>query len=97
YEFPGPHSVARHYGVVTERSKLVYFYEPNMNYWELFDTQKDPHEMKSVYDAPEYAATQKELHVELDRLRKELKVPDPDPEQSAIRPGPGKGKKKAEK
>jgi arylsulfatase A-like enzyme len=92
YEFPGPHSVARHYGVVTERYKLVRFYEPAMNYWELFDLQKDPREMKSVYGAPEYATTQKELHTELDRLRKELKVPDPDPEETAIRPGAGKAK-----
>jgi len=93
YEFPGPHSVARHYGVVTGRYKLVRFYEASMNYWELFDLQKDPREMKSVYGAPDYAATQKELHAELDHLRKELKVPDPDPEETAIRPGAGKAKK----
>jgi arylsulfatase A-like enzyme len=79
YEHPGPHNVARHYGVVTDRFKLVHFYEPDMNYWELFDVQKDPKELKSVFGKPEYAAQQKELDVELARLRKELKVPDPDP------------------
>jgi arylsulfatase A-like enzyme len=79
YERPGPHNVARHYGVVTDRFKLAYFYEPDMNYWELFDLQKDPHEMTSVFGKPEYAAQQKELETELARLRKELKVPDPDP------------------
>lgn len=86
YEFPGPHSVPRHYGVVTARYKLVHFYEPNMNYWELFDLQNDPHELKSVYDQKEYADVQKELVQELARLRKELKVPDPDPPESMIRP-----------
>jgi arylsulfatase A-like enzyme len=79
---PGPHNVARHYGVVTDRFKLVHFYEPNMNYWELFDTQKDPHELTSVFGKPEYAAQQKELEAELARLRKELKVPDPDPPET---------------
>jgi arylsulfatase A-like enzyme len=95
YEYPGPHSVARHYGVVTDRYKLVYFYEPAFNYWELFDLQKDPKELKSVYDDPEYAATRKELAGELARLRKELKVPDPDPAETAIKPRkpPAKEKK----
>lgn len=86
YEYPGPHSVRRHYGVTTDRYKLVYFYEPEMNYWELFDLQKDPKEMRSVYDQPEYASVQKELHTELARLRKKLKVPDPDPKEAGIQP-----------
>jgi arylsulfatase A-like enzyme len=86
YEHPGPHNVYRHYGVVTPRYKLVYFYEPDANYWELFDLQKDPKEMRSVHDQPEYAAVQKELHEELSRLRKDLKVPDPDPKETEIRP-----------
>jgi arylsulfatase A-like enzyme len=98
YEYPGPHDVARHYGVVTDRYKLVHFYESPFNYWELFDLQKDPRELKSVYDAPEYAATQKELATELARLRKELKVPDPDPPETRIKPSrqPPKGKSQPE-
>src|SRR5206468_10887982 len=92
----GPHNVARHYGVVTDRSKLVHFYEPEMNYWELVDLQKDPKEMRSVFGTPEYASVQKELETELARLRKELKVPDPDPPETTPRPGEGqKGKGKA--
>jgi arylsulfatase A-like enzyme len=86
YEFPGPHSVRRHYGVVTDRYKLVCFYEPEMNYWELFDLRKDPAELRSVYGQPEYAKTRKQLEDELARLRKELKVPDPDPPEAAIQP-----------
>jgi arylsulfatase A-like enzyme len=86
YEHPGPHNVYRHYGVVTPRYKLVYFYEPDANYWELFDLQKDPKEMRSVYGQSEYAAVQRELHGELTRLRTELKVPYPDPKETEIRP-----------
>jgi arylsulfatase A-like enzyme len=82
YEFPGAHSVRKHYGVVTDRYKLVYFYEPDMNYWELFDLQTDPLEMKSVYDDAKYAQTRQDLEKELARLRKELKVPEQDPPQS---------------
>lgn len=75
YEFPGPHRVARHYGVVTEQYKLVHFYEPQFDYWELFDLQSDPREVKSVYEVPEYAAIRKQLAGELDRLRQDLEVP----------------------
>jgi hypothetical protein len=99
YEFPGPHSVARHYGVVTERYKLVHFYEPAVNYWELFDLEKDPRELRSVYGQLEYAKTQQELAAELTRLRTELKVTPQDPPESMIpRPGPKvKAKAKASK
>jgi arylsulfatase A-like enzyme len=92
YEYPGPHSVRRHYGVVTNRYKLVRFYEPGVDYWELFDLQSDPKELMSVYGKPEYANVQKDLEMELARLRQELKVPDPDPPETVIRPGKKKAK-----
>jgi arylsulfatase A-like enzyme len=79
YERPGPHNVARHYGVVTDRYKLVHFYEPDMTYGELFDNQKDLRELKSVFNDPTYADVRKEMEAELARLRAELKVPHPDP------------------
>ncbi len=90
YEYPGPHAVARHYGVVTDRYKLVRFYEPGTDYWELFDRKTDPQEMASVYSKPDYAATQKELHAELDKLRRDLAVPNPDPAETMIRSKKGK-------
>ncbi|MBI2950053.1 MAG: sulfatase [Verrucomicrobia bacterium] len=90
YEHPAVHSVARHYGVITERYKLLHFYEPEFDYWELFDLKSDPRELKSVYGAPEYAAAQKELEKELARLRAQLKVSAPDPPETAIRPGRGR-------
>jgi arylsulfatase A-like enzyme len=76
YEFPGPHNVRRHYGVVTDRFKLFHFYERDVDYWTLIDREKDPEELKNVYDAPEYASPRATLHAELNRLRAELKVPD---------------------
>jgi arylsulfatase A-like enzyme len=97
YEYPGPHSVHRHYGVVTDRYKLVHFYGQGVDYWELFDRQTDAKELTSVYGKPEYAAAQKELTDELARLRAELKVPDPDPAETMIVPKKVVPKKKKEK
>ncbi|MEZ6115435.1 MAG: sulfatase [Pirellulaceae bacterium] len=71
YEFPGPHSVRRHYGVRTERYKLIYYYYKDE--WELFDLEKDPHELHSRYADPDYAETVDQLKVELQRLRQQYK------------------------
>lgn len=76
YEYPTPHRVRPHYGVVTERYKLVRFYGVGNDYTELFDLQNDPQELRSVLGQPEYAATTAELEKELARLRKELKAPE---------------------
>jgi arylsulfatase A-like enzyme len=86
YEYPGPHNVRRHYGVVTDRHKLVRFYEPATDYWELFDLQNDPRELTSVYDAADQSETRKQLEAELARLRRELKVPEQDPPEADIGP-----------
>jgi arylsulfatase A-like enzyme len=84
YEYPGPHNVRRHYGVVTDRYKLVHFYEPEVNEWELFDLKTDPSELKSVFGMPDRVPAQNELRRELERLRQSLRVPVPDPPGSLI-------------
>ncbi|QGJ70431.1 Mucin-desulfating sulfatase (N-acetylglucosamine-6-sulfatase) [Planctomycetales bacterium 10988] len=71
YEYPGAHSVRQHYGVRTDRYKLMYF--PNLDEWELYDLEKDPGEMKSVYGDPEYKKITERLKKELDRLQKKYK------------------------
>jgi arylsulfatase A-like enzyme len=71
YEFPQPHHVHPHYGVRTQKYKLIYFY--TLKEWELYDLEKDHYELKSVYNDPAYAEVRKELTAELERLRKELK------------------------
>lgn len=82
YEYPTPHHVRPHYGVVTDRYKLVRFDRPDIDVWELFDLKTDPHEMKSVADDPAYAPVVTELKGELNRLREELKVPDEPPKEA---------------
>lgn len=71
YEFPQPHHVHPHYGVRTLKHKLIYFY--TLKEWELYDLEKDPHELKSVYNDPAYASVRAELTAELERLRKQYK------------------------
>ncbi|MCG2460181.1 sulfatase [Flavobacteriaceae bacterium F89] len=69
YEYPSIHMVKRHYGVRTDRYKLIHFYY-DIDEWELYDLEKDPHEMKNVYDDPEYAEVQKNMHGRLTEIRK---------------------------
>ena len=68
YEYPSVHMVKRHYGVATERYKLIHFYY-DIDEWEMYDLETDPMEMKNIYDDPAYIDVQKMLHVKLDSLR----------------------------
>lgn len=49
YEFPGVHDVMRHFGIRTDRYKLMRFYG-KQDFWELYDLKSDPHEMKNLYN-----------------------------------------------
>jgi arylsulfatase A-like enzyme len=69
YEFPQPHHVRPHRGVVTDRYKLVHYYGPDLDEWELLDRQVDPLELKSFHTDPAYAPAVADLKQELDRLR----------------------------
>ncbi len=48
HEYPAEHAVKRHYGIRTERYKLIHFYH-DIDTWELYDLKKDPHEMNNIY------------------------------------------------
>ncbi len=73
YEHPSSHNVYPHYGVRTERYKLIHYYKP-IDEWEMFDLEDDPLELKSIYDDPARAEVRAELETELARLRTELQV-----------------------
>ena len=74
YYHPGDHNVAAHYGVRTDRYKLIYF--DKLDQWELYDLKNDPIEMHNLYDDPTSAALIKQLKAELYRLKKQLKDND---------------------
>ena len=68
YEYPSVHMVKRHYGVATERYKLMHFYY-DIDEWEMYDLETDPMEMRNVYDDPAYGGVQEMMHGKLDSLR----------------------------
>jgi arylsulfatase A-like enzyme len=70
YHYPNEHGTEPHYGVRTERYKLIHF--QRINQWELFDLKNDPRELKNIVTAPENAKLAAELKTELTRLRREL-------------------------
>ncbi|QEH34602.1 Arylsulfatase [Aquisphaera giovannonii] len=84
YEFPAVHDVRRHYGVVTDRYKLVHFYGSDVDSWELFDRREDPLELRDVFKDARYAQARKELEAELTRLRSELHVTPEDPPETML-------------
>jgi arylsulfatase A-like enzyme len=75
YDFPAFHMVKRHYGIRTERYKLIHFYD-DIDTWELYDLKKDPREENNLYDDPEYASIQQKLHRELKELQAKYEVTD---------------------
>jgi arylsulfatase A-like enzyme len=80
YEFPAVHMVAKHYGVRTERHKLIHYYETDE--WECFDLQVDPHELTNVYEDQNYRSVVEDLKRELRRLQ-DLYQDDSVPETSS--------------
>ena len=55
----GAHNVASHYGIRTERYKLIHF--PKTDEWEMFDLKKDKNEMTNLYSNPEHKGKVQEL------------------------------------
>lgn len=74
YEFPAEHAVRRHFGVRTQRYKLIRFYN-DINCWELYDLKKDPSEMNNIYGKPGTEKITKDLKKEL--LKLQIQYNDP--------------------
>jgi arylsulfatase A-like enzyme len=66
----GHNRVQPHWGVRTDRYKLIYF--NRLDQWELYDLKSDPREMTNVYTSRAYAGVRPSLEAELTRLRREL-------------------------
>jgi arylsulfatase A-like enzyme len=77
------HYVCAHYGIRTQRYKLIFYYgdalgqpqtidEKKEPEWELFDLEKDPREMNSVYADPAYAAVVESLKQQLCALQRQV-------------------------
>ena len=68
YEYPSVHMVKRHYGIRTNRYKLIHFYY-DVDEWELYDLENDPAEMNNVYKQEQYQSVREEMHERLAELR----------------------------
>ncbi len=75
YEYPAEHAVRRHYAIRTDRYKLIHFYGHDIDHWELYDLQTDPHELHNLYGQPTHAALQADMHRRLEALQ--LRYDDP--------------------
>lgn len=76
----GNFNIAGHYGIRSERFKLIFYYgqpldakgayeESTPPEWELFDLQNDPQEMNNVYNNPAYKEDIKTLKTKLLKLK----------------------------
>ncbi|RMG56356.1 MAG: DUF4976 domain-containing protein [Bacteroidetes bacterium] len=74
YEYPAVHMVKKHYGVRTDRYKLIHFYD-DIDEWELYDLEQDPQELQNRYDDPALAEVQAQLHQRLEELQAQYQDP----------------------
>lgn len=72
YEFPEPHHVYPHFGIRTQKYKLIRFYG-GINSWELFDLEKDPQELNNIYNDSKSEPVVKHLKTSLKKLIIEYK------------------------
>jgi len=85
FEYPAIHMVKRHYGIRTQRYKLIHFYY-DCDEWELYDLENDPKEMNNLYGNPDYAEITDDLYIRLGKLREQYNDTDinkfkPQPQQ----------------
>ena len=70
YEYPAEHAVKRHYGVRTDKYKMIHFYN-DIDVWELYDLEKDPEEMYNVFEVPAYKEVVDFMNRELIHLQRQ--------------------------
>lgn len=77
------HEAWAHYGVRSERYKLIYWYNDDLGQrgarpngappeWELFDCEADPHELRNLAGDPAHAGTFREMRAKLDAKMAEI-------------------------
>ncbi len=82
YDYPAFHMVKKHYGIRTERYKLMHFYD-DIDAWEFYDLEKDPNELTNSIDDPSYTEVIEMMHQKLDSVQKVYKVTDKEFEQAS--------------
>lgn len=75
YDYPAFHMVKKHYGIRTERYKLMHFYD-DIDTWELYDLEEDPKEIHNQIENPDYDVIEAQLRTQLADLQKQYQVTD---------------------
>lgn len=81
YDYPAFHMVKKHYGIRTERYKLMHFYD-DIDTWEFYDLEKDLKELYNGIDDATYSDVIEMMHQKLDSVQKVYKVTDKEFEQA---------------
>lgn len=98
YEYPAVHAVQRHYGIRTEKHKLIHFY--NIDEWELYDLERDPDELTNVVEDSQMKDVVADLKGQLKELQTQYEVPEdtrPAPPPGHVRWPEGTGPNTKEK
>lgn len=80
YDYPAVGSVRKHYGVRTDRYKLIHWYgegsenDQQIDFYEMYDLKMDPTEVYNIYGDANYKKVQQGLMLQLEQMRREAKV-----------------------
>lgn len=75
HDYPAVGNVRAHYGIRDQRYKLIHWYCEGLNgdapidSWELFDLEKDPHEVNNLIDHNRYSGIRDRLRRDLEQMR----------------------------
>ncbi len=72
FQFFTPHRIGPHRGVRTATHKLIQYYA-EQDYWELFNLEDDPHELRNLYGKAGTEPVTAALKSELERLQRQYK------------------------
>lgn len=75
YDYPAFHMVKKHYGIRTDRYKLMHFYD-DIDTWEFYDLKKDPQELNNLIDDKNYRDIIAVMHQKLDSVQQHYRVTD---------------------
>lgn len=81
YDYPAFHMVKKHYGIRTDRYKLMHFYD-DIDTWELYDLEEDPKEIHNQIDNPQYDSVEAQLREQLIQLQQQYQVTEQEFEQA---------------
>ncbi len=70
YEYPFWHHVQPHFGIRTDRYKLIHFYY-DIDTWEFYDLKNDPKEMNNLVNSEEHAELIESFKKELFALKED--------------------------